>query len=210
MTLRLGVLAIQGDVAENLYSLEASAGELNLDATVTAVKTPGEISGLDGLVIPGGESTAIGRLSLANGSLEAIRQKAESGMPVLGICAGMVLLADRARDKTVGNTGQPLFGLLDIELERNSFGRQSQSFEADVSMDPIGVSKYRGVFIRAPAIVSKSDSIKEIARLDERTVAVRRENIVGTSFHPELADDLAVHRYFVGLVRDSVRQRAAS
>jgi len=203
MSLRLGVLAIQGDVAENISSLEDSARELGQDASAIAVKTPEEIRGLDGLVIPGGESTTIGRMSLVNGSLKQIRQKVESGMPVLGICAGMVLLASRARDRTVGKTEQPLFDFLDIELERNSFGRQKQSFEAAVSMDAIGISNFNGVFIRAPAIISAASDAEPIAKLDEKIVAVKKGNIIGTSFHPELTEDLAVHKYFVNLVRGS-------
>ncbi len=203
MTLKLGVLAIQGDVAENVSSLENSVSELNQDATVNVVKTPQEISELDGLLIPGGESTTIGQLSLVNGSLKEIKQKVESGMPVLGICAGMVLLANNASDKVVGKTEQPLFDFLDIELERNSFGRQRESFEADISMDSIGISNYNGVFIRAPAISSVSDDVEVLSKYNEKIVAIKKGNIIGTSFHPELTEDLAIHKYFVNLVKDS-------
>ncbi len=203
MTLKLGILAIQGDVAENVSSLAASIADLNEDATVKVVKTPEEISEVDGLVIPGGESTTIGQLSLVNGSQKIIKQKVDSGMPVLGICAGMVLLANQASDKVVGKTEQPLFDFLDIELERNSFGRQRQSFEANVSMDSIGISNYNGVFIRAPAISTTSGDIEVLAKLNEKIVAIKKGNIIGTSFHPELTDDLAVHKYFVNLVKDS-------
>ena len=208
MTLRLGVLAIQGDAAENVSSLRDSAAELGEDASVRAVKSPGEVSGLDGLVIPGGESTAIGQLSLTNGSLARIKQRAESGMPVLGICAGMVLLASRASDPAAaaGVTGQPLLGILDIEIERNSFGRQRQSFEADVSMEAIGIPSFRGVFIRSPAVASAPSGAEPLALLDKKIVAVRKGNVVGTSFHPELTGDLAVHKYFVGLARESKRR----
>lgn len=205
MTLRLGVLAIQGDAAENVSSLRDSAAELGEDASVCAVKSPGDVSGLDGLVIPGGESTAIGQLSLTNGSLARIKQRAESGMPVLGICAGMVLLARRASDPAAGGTGQPLLGVLDIEIERNSFGRQRRSFEADVSMEAIGIPSFRGVFIRSPAVTSASSGAEPLALLDEKIVAVRKGNVVGTSFHPELTGDLAVHKHFVSLARESKR-----
>jgi 5'-phosphate synthase pdxT subunit len=202
MTLKLGVLAIQGDVAENMSSLVNSVSELNQDATVNVVKTPKEIAELDGLIIPGGESTTIGQLSLVNGSLKQIKEKVESGMPVLGICAGMVLLANNASDKVVGKTEQPLFDFLDIKLERNSFGRQRQSFEANVSMDSIGISNYPGVFIRAPAISSAGD-VEVLAKFNDKVVAIKKGNIVGTSFHPELTEDLAVHKYFVNLVKES-------
>ncbi len=203
MSVKIGILAIQGDVAENVSSLVASIADLNQDATVHVVKTPEEISTMDGLVIPGGESTTIGQLSLVNGSQKMIKQKAESGMPVLGICAGMVLLANNATDRVVGKTEQPLFNFLDIELERNSFGRQRESFEANISMDAIGISNYNGVFIRAPTISSASDDIEVLAKLNEKIVAIKKGNVIGTSFHPELTDDLAVHKYFVNLVKES-------
>ena len=202
MTLKLGVLAIQGDVAENVSSLESSIAELNQDATIHIVKTPTEISQLDGLIIPGGESTTIGQLSLVNGSLKEIKQKVESGMPVLGICAGMVLLANNASDKVVGKTEQPLFGFLDIDLERNSFGRQRESFEANISMDSIGISNYNGVFIRAPTITTASNDIEVLAKLNEKIVAIKKGNIIATAFHPELTEDLAIHKYFINLVKE--------
>ena len=203
MSAKIGILAIQGDVAENVSSLVASIADLNETATVHVVKTPEEISAMDGLVIPGGESTTIGQLSLVNGALKEIKQKVESGMPVLGICAGMVLLANNATDRVVGKMDQPLFDFLDIELERNSFGRQRESFEANISMDPIGISNYNGVFIRAPSISTTSDDVEVLAKLNEKIVAIKKGNIIGTSFHPELTDDLAVHKYFVNLVKDS-------
>ena len=203
MSAKIGILAVQGDVAENVSSLVASIADLNQDATVHVVKTPEEISQMDGLVIPGGESTTIGQMSLVNGSQKVIKQKVESGMPVLGICAGMVLLASNATDRVVGKMEQPLFDFLDIELERNSFGRQRESFEAKISMEPIGISEYHGVFIRAPAISSASDDIEVLARFNEKIVAIKKGNIIGTSFHPELTDDLAVHKYFVNLVKES-------
>ena len=203
MTLRIGVLAIQGDVAENVSSLENSITELNQDATVNIVKTPEEIAELDGLIIPGGESTTIGQLSLVNGSLKEIKQKVESGMPVLGICAGMVLLANNARDKVMGKTEQPLFDFLDVDLERNSFGRQRESFEANISMDSIGISNYNGVFIRAPTITTASNDVEVLAKFNEKIVAIKKGNIIGTSFHPELTEDLAIHKYFVNLVKET-------
>ena len=202
MSAKIGILAIQGDVIENVSSLVASIADLNETATVHVVKTPEEISEMDGLVIPGGESTTIGQMSLVNGALKEVKSKVESGMPVLGICAGMVLLANNASDKVVGKTEQPLFDFLDVTLERNSFGRQKQSFEANVSMDSIGISNYNGVFIRAPAISSAGD-VEVLAKLDDKVVAIKKGNIIGTSFHPELTEDLAVHKYFVKLVSDS-------
>jgi len=152
MSLTVGVLSIQGDVQENLISTKAALDELGFDGTVTDVKTPDEISQLDGLIIPGGESTTIGQLSLVNGSLKVLKEKIDSGMPVLGICAGMIMLSKTANDKVVGKTDQPLLDVLDIKLERNSFGRQRESFETDISLDSINIPKFNGVFIRAPSV----------------------------------------------------------
>ncbi len=203
MSLTVGVLSVQGDVQENLLSTEAALAELGIDGKVVDVRKPEEISQLDGLIIPGGESTTIGQLSLVNGSLKEIKQKVESGMPVLGICAGMVLLANNASDKVVGKTEQPLFDFLDINLERNSFGRQRESFEANISMDSIGISNFNGVFIRAPTITTASNDIEVLAKLNEKIVAIKKDNIIGTSFHPELTEDLAIHKYFINLVKDT-------
>ncbi len=138
MSLTLGVLSIQGDVLENILSVKAAIDALDIDGTVISVKTPDEISKVDGLIIPGGESTTIGRLSVANGAMKILKEKIEQGMPVLGICAGMVLLSKNAQDKVVGKIDQPLLDMLDIKLERNSFGRQRESFESDISLNSIG------------------------------------------------------------------------
>ena len=132
MSLNVGILSIQGDVAENVLATETALKELNIEGTITSVKTPEEISQVDGLIIPGGESTTIGQLSLVNSSLKKIKEKIEQGMPVLGICAGMIMLSKIADDRVVGKTNQPLLEYLDIKLERNSFGRQRDSFEADI------------------------------------------------------------------------------
>ena len=203
MSLTVGVLSIQGDVQENLVSVKAAINELGIDGKVIDVRKPEEISQLDGLIIPGGESTTIGQLSLVNGSLKEIKQKVESGMPVLGICAGMVLLANNASDKVIGKIEQPLFDFLDIDLERNSFGRQRESFEANISMDSIGISNFNGVFIRAPTITTTSNDIEVLAKLDGKIIAIKKGNIIGTSFHPELTRDLSIHKYFVNLVKDT-------
>ena len=124
MTLNIGVLAIQGDVTENFLSVMASLNELGIDAAVSQVKTAEQISKLDGLIIPGGESTMIGQMSLVNGALKTIKEKIESGMPVYGIRAGMILLSKNSKDRVVGDVEQPFLDLLDVKIERNSFGRQ--------------------------------------------------------------------------------------
>ena len=200
-SLTIGVLSVQGDVEENVLSAKAAVDALKVDVKVIEVKTPDEISSLDGLIIPGGESTTIGELSLANGSLKVIKEKIENGMPTLGICAGMIMLSKTASDRIVGKTNQPLLDILDITLERNSFGRQKQSFEADVSLDSLNISKFNGVFIRAPSISAVGSDVKVLSKFNEKIVAVRKGNVIGTSFHPELTTDVSLHKYFVGLVQ---------
>ena len=203
MSLNVGVLAIQGDVQENLLATKKALEELNLEGTVIDVKTAQDIENLDGLIIPGGESTTIGQLSLVNSSLKVMKEKIEKGMPVLGICAGMILLSKTADDRVVGKTNQPLLDLLDVKLERNSFGRQRESFEADVSMDSINIPKFRGVFIRAPSVSDAGSDVQVLSKFNEKIVAVKKGNIIGTSFHPELTRDISLHKYFVNLIQES-------
>jgi len=201
MSLTVGVLSIQGDIEENLLSTKTAIDELGIDVKVIEVKTPDEISSLDGLIIPGGESTTIGQLSLVNGSLKILKEKIENGMPVLGICAGMIMLSKTASDRIVGKTDQPLLDILDITLERNSFGRQKESFESIVSLDSINISKFNGVFIRAPSISDVGPDVEILSKFNEKIVAVKKGNVIGTSFHPELTQDVSLHKYFVNLVQ---------
>ena len=201
MSLNVGVLAIQGDVTENINATKKAIKELGIDGNVSAVKTPDEISKLDGLILPGGESTTIGHLSLVNSSLKKIKEKIEQGMPVLGICAGMIILSKTAEDRVVGKTNQPLLEFLDIKLERNSFGRQRDSFEANIAMNSINIPKFDGVFIRAPAVSETGSGVEVLSRFNEKIVAVKKGNIIGTSFHPELTQDSALHKYFVNLIK---------
>ena len=200
--LNIGVLAVQGDVAENIMATKMALEELGIEGIVNEIKYPEQISELDGMIIPGGESTVIGQLSLVNGSLKQIKEKIAAGMPVLGICAGMILLSKRVKDRVVGDMDQPLLDLLDVKVERNTFGRQRDSFESEISMEKIGITKFQGVFIRAPSIVETGKNVEVISKFNEKIVAVKQGNIVGTSFHPELTDDLSLHKYFVNLIRN--------
>ncbi|MDH3313067.1 MAG: pyridoxal 5'-phosphate synthase glutaminase subunit PdxT [Nitrosopumilus sp.] len=201
MSIDVGVLSIQGDVQENLLSAKAALDELGIDGKVRDVKTPEDISLLDGLIIPGGESTTIGQLSLINGSLKVLKEKIENGMPVLGICAGMIILSNTASDRVVGKTDQPLLNILDIKLERNSFGRQKESFEADISLDSINIPKFNGVFIRAPSVSNIGSDVEILSKFNDRVVAVKKGNVIGTAFHPELTKDISLHKYFINLVK---------
>jgi len=200
MSLNLGVLSIQGDVFENILSVKAAIDALDIDGTVTSVRTPDEISKVDGLVIPGGESTTIGQLSKINGSLKILKEKIERGMPVLGICAGMILLSKTVNDKVVGKIDQPLLDILDIKLERNSFGRQRESFESDISLNSIGIPTFNGVFIRAPSISDVGSDVEILSKFNEKIIAVKKNNIIGVAFHPELTSDISLHKYFINLV----------
>ena len=191
MSLNLGVLSIQGDVNENILSIKAAIDALDIDGTVTSVRTPDEISKVDGLVIPGGESTTIGQLSLFNGAFKTLKDKIEQGMPVLGICAGMILLSKTVKDKVVGKIDQPLLNILDIKLERNSFGRQRESFESDISLNSIGIPTFNGVFIRAPSISDVGSDVEILSKFNGKIIAVKKNNVIGVAFHPELFSKIA-------------------
>ncbi len=201
--LNIGVLAIQGDVAENIMATKMTLEELGIEGIVREIKDPEQISDLDGLIIPGGESTVMGTLSLLNGSLKKIKEKIASGMAVFGICAGLILLSKKTKDRIVGEMDQPLLDFLDVKIERNSFGRQRDSFESEISMEKIGISKFQGVFIRAPSIIETGPNVEIISKFNEKIIAVKQGKILGTSFHPELTNDLSLHKYFVSLIRKS-------
>jgi 5'-phosphate synthase pdxT subunit len=200
--INIGVLAVQGDVAENIMATKMAMEELGIEGIVNEIKNPEQISDLDGLIIPGGESTVIGTLSLVNGSLKKIKEKIASGMPVFGICAGLILLSKKAKDRVVGEMDQPLLDFLDVKIERNAFGRQRDSFESEISMEKIGIPKFQGVFIRAPSIIETGRNVEIISKFNEKIVAVKQGKILGTSFHPELTDDLSLHKYFVNLIKE--------
>lgn len=203
MSLNVGILSIQGDVQENILSTQAALDELGIDGSIIDVKTPEDVANLDGLILPGGESTTIGQMSLVNGSMKTLKEKIEDGMPVLGICAGMIMLSKTANDRVVGKTNQPLLDILDIKLERNSFGRQRESFEADVSMEPINIPNFNGVFIRAPSVSDVGSGVEVLSKFNDRIVAIKKDNVIGTAFHPELTEDTSLHKYFLNLVNSS-------
>ena len=138
---------MQGDVTENFLSTMVSMNELGVDGAVSQVKTAEQISKLDGLIIPGGESTMIGQMALVTGALKTIKEKGESGMPIFGICAGMILLSKNSKDRVIGDMDQPLLDLLNVKVERNSFGRQKDSFEAEISIEPIGITSFNGCLL---------------------------------------------------------------
>ncbi|MGW6689714.1 pyridoxal 5'-phosphate synthase glutaminase subunit PdxT [Streptomyces sp. NPDC054961] len=188
----IGVLALQGDVREHLIAL-ASA-----DAVARPVRRPEELAEIDALVIPGGESTTMSKLAVLFGMLEPLRERVRAGMPVYGTCAGMIMLADKLLD---GREDQETLGGIDMIVRRNAFGRQNESFEAQVDFAGIEGGPVEGVFIRAPWVESVGAAAEVLATYDGHTVAVRQGNVLATSFHPELTGDDRVHAYFVDMVR---------
>jgi 5'-phosphate synthase pdxT subunit len=164
------------------------------------VKRAEQLDEIDGLIIPGGESTTIGKLLRRFDLLEPLQARVHGGLPVYGTCAGMILLADEVEDAA---SDQPTIGGMDITVQRNAFGRQRESFETDLSIPSVGEDPVHAVFIRAPLITRVGDDVEVIASLrDGRTVAARQDNLLVSSFHPELTGDTRMHRYFVDMVSD--------
>ena len=195
----VGVLALQGDVREHLVALAEA------DVLARPIRRPEELAEVDGVVLPGGESTTISRLLATFDLLEPLRARIKEGMPAYGSCAGMILLADRVLD---GRPDQHQLGGLDIVVRRNAFGRQVDSFEAELDFTEVG--QVHAVFIRAPWVESAGSDVEVLARVPEaeeageaagRIVAVRQGHVLATSFHPELTGDGRVHRLFVDMVR---------
>ncbi len=196
--IKIGVLGIQGDIEENLLSTAEALKNLNLQGTVESVRYSESIAELDGLILPGGESTVIGNLLSIQGKVfQTIEKKIIEGMPVLGTCAGLIMLSKRTYDKVVGETKQKLFGMLDVVIERNAFGRQHESFEVDLEIPILGKEPFRGVFIRSPIVNNVGDSVTILTKLSDKIVAVKQNNIIGTSFHPELSTDRRLHELFI-------------
>jgi 5'-phosphate synthase pdxT subunit len=196
--LKVGVLSIQGDIEENILSCKAALVESGVTGDVVKVKDYDEILEVDGLIIPGGESTVISTMmSLNQSNWKLLNQRIDEGLPVLATCAGMILLANRVQGKTTGETKQKLLKNLDITVERNAFGRQHESFETDLNIPMIGEKPFRAVFIRGPIVKETGKDVQIIAKYNNKIVAVQQNNIVGTSFHPELTEDNRIHAYFI-------------
>ncbi len=188
--MRIGVLASQGAFAEHISVLH----QLAVDAV--PVRLPQELIGLDGLIIPGGESTSISRLMLSYNLMDEIRNLAQNGLTILGTCAGMVLLASDVSDSNV-----ELLGVMNIKVRRNAFGRQKDSFETELLIPALGETPFPGVFIRAPVIEQMGSGVEILARLnDGAIVAARQGKLLASAFHPELTDDLRFHQYFLDIV----------
>ncbi len=176
---------------------------MGLDGRTTWVKTVEEAENVDGLIVPGGESTSIGRMAENKAILQTLQERVRKGLPTLGTCAGLIMLANRTYDRVVGETKQLLLGGLDVTVERNAFGRQKESFEADLSIPALGLERFRGVFIRSPVVKQMGPNVSSLSQIEGKIVAVRQGNVLGTSFHPELSGETRLHEYFVRLVSQS-------
>jgi 5'-phosphate synthase pdxT subunit len=189
---RIGVLALQGDVREHADAIR------EVGAEPVAVRLPADLEGLDALILPGGESTTMRRLIDLYGLREPILAMAHAGAPMLGTCAGMILLADRLTDGD-----EPVLGLLDVAVRRNAYGRQLDSFEADLEMPALGDEPLHGVFIRAPVVEEVGSGVEVLARDQAgRPIAVRQGRVLATAFHPELTADRRLHQLLLELIAD--------
>ena len=186
--MKVGVLALQGAFREHIEALAA------LGADTVPVRLPEHLAAVDAIVLPGGESTTIGRLLVTSELLEPLRARLADGMPALGTCAGLILLASEVLD---GGPDQPALGALDLSVRRNGYGRQRESFEADLDVTGLGGGRFPGVFIRAPVVERLGDGVEVVCELDGRPVMVRQGAVTACSFHPELSGDLRVHERFL-------------
>lgn len=186
----VGVLALQGAFREH------AAAVARLGAEAREVRQLKDMSGIDAMIIPGGESTTIGKLLVEWDMLDPLRERIEKGMPVYGSCAGLILLC-----REIENSDQPRLGVLDAMVRRNAFGRQVDSFETDLEMPELGPPPFPAVFIRAPVLTGVGPKVRVLANVKGQAVAVRQDNVLATSFHPELTPDVRLHRYFLEMCR---------
>jgi 5'-phosphate synthase pdxT subunit len=194
---RIGILAFQGDFREHALAVERLGAESRL------VRLPRDLEGVDGLILPGGESTVMGKLMIAYDVVEPLRSLLAEGMPAWGTCAGMILLS-RATDNALA--GQPLLASINMRTRRNAFGAQRESFETMLNIPAIGPEPYHAVFIRGPVVEEVGEGVEVLARIDApepNIVAVRQNLLLATAFHPEMTGDLRFHEYFLGMVRDA-------
>ena len=196
--MKIGVIAIQGAVSEHVDALRRALKERGVEAEVVEIKHKGIVPECSGIVIPGGESTTLCRLLAREGIAEEIKEAAAKGVPILGTCAGLIVIAKEG-DRQVEKTGQELLGIMDTRVNRNAFGRQRDSFEAELEVFILD-SPFTGVFIRAPGIVSCGPGVKVLSRLEGMIVAAEEGNVLALAFHPELTDDLRIHQYFLDKV----------
>jgi len=197
----VGVLALQGDVEEHIAATHLALERLGWQGETVWVKTPKDVERIDTLIVPGGESTVMAGLATFNGTIMAIKDRVRRGMPIMGTCAGMITLATRAYDRFVGETSQPLLGVMDMVVERNSFGRQRESFEADLAIPALGERSFKGVFIRSPAVREVGQGVGVLSKYNGTIIAVQQQNMIATAFHPELSGETRFHEFFLQLLK---------
>jgi len=193
---KIGVVGLQGAVSEHLEATERAMQKLGIEGEAVWVGRPAQLEGVDGIIIPGGESTTIGKLMRTTGLFEQVKQLATGGKPILGTCAGLIVLAKRG-DEQVMRTRQPLLGLMDISVIRNAFGRQRESFEVNLEIPALGEEPFSAVFIRAPAVEEVWGDAKTLAEFQGKIVAVQQGSLLAVAFHPELTPDTRLHEYFL-------------
>jgi 5'-phosphate synthase pdxT subunit len=196
--MRIGVIAIQGNVEEHVNAMKKALEEEGCNAEVIKIKHKGLVPTCNGLIIPGGESTTLGRLMKREGISDEIKKVAEAGIPIMGTCAGLVLLAKHG-DEQVEKTRQPLLELMDIRVNRNAFGRQKESFESQLEIKGIG-SAFNAVFIRAPCITEAGRDVEILSEYKGSIVAAIQKNLLALAFHPELTNDRRIHQYFLKMI----------
>lgn len=189
--MKIGVLALQGAFREHCVMLERCGVE------AMEIRKAGELDEISGLILPGGESTTIGKLLVDWGLMDKIKERAAQGMAIYGTCAGLILLA-----KTIRESDQPRLGLMDITVQRNAFGRQTESFEADLTVPELGPEPVRAVFIRAPWIEQAEANVKILASVNDKIVIARQDKFLATAFHPELTGDDRIHKYFIAMAKE--------
>ncbi len=189
--MKIGVLALQGAVREHCNSLRACGVE------PVEVQYMFQLSEIGGLIIPGGESTTVGKLLVRHKMLEVLTDMGRDGFPIFGTCTGLILLA-----KEISGSQQPRLNLMDITVERNAFGRQIASFERDLAIPEIGEADFHAIFIRAPYIVKVGAGVRVLAKIDDKILLVRQQNLLAAAFHPELTTDLRIHQYFIRICAD--------
>ncbi len=199
--MKIGILGFQGGVYEHVGILKRIFSEEKYSGETIIVRRGGELSKVDGIILPGGESTTIGILMDKMGLTGELRDRIRGGLPVLGVCAGAVLMAKKVVDKVVGEKEQNTLSVMDIGVIRNYFGRQIDSFEVDLHIPVIGEKPFRGVFIRAPIFERLNNNVEILAQVGEASVAVLQNNMLAVAFHPELTNDYRLHLLFLEMIK---------
>ncbi len=198
--MRIGIVGFQGAVAEHMNAVKKAMKKKNIEGKAIWVEEKNQLKDINGLIIPGGESTTIGKLMQRGEMFDKVKKFGQDGIPIMGTCAGLILLAKQGGEE-IEKSGQPLLKLMDIKVIRNAFGRQKESFEANLSIPELGNNPFKGVFIRAPAIVETGENVTSLATYRNMIVAAVEDNLLALAFHPELTSDTRFHEYFLEKVK---------